>query len=55
MCKCKKCGNEFEVPKNAIEMVFAIYCKPCIGIGLNKMAKMPLKEYMELQAKQIGL
>jgi len=55
MLKCKKCSYEFEVPKNAIEPVFAIYCKACIKEGLKKMAKMPLKEYMKMTAKSIGL
>ena len=55
MCKCKKCGNEFEIPKNAIEMVYAIYCMPCIKEVQKKIAKMPLNEYMKLTAKQIGL
>jgi len=55
MCKCKKCGKEFEVPKNTIEMAFAIYCIPCIKVAQKKLAKMPLNEYMKLTAKQIGL
>lgn len=51
--KCKKCGNEFEVPKNAIEIIYATYCIPCINVSLNKLAKMPLNEYMRLTAKQV--
>jgi hypothetical protein len=57
MCNCKKCGTEFKVPADAIEMVFAIYCQPCIKIALKKMAKMPQKKYMEMQVniKEISL
>lgn len=55
MPKCKKCTSEFEVPKNAIELAFAVYCKDCIKKGLKKMAKMPLDEYMQITAKQSGL
>jgi hypothetical protein len=55
MCKCKKCGTEFKVPADAIEMVFAIYCKPCIKKSLKKMAKMPQKKFMEMQAKQLAV
>lgn len=55
MPKCKKCASEFEVPKNAIEPAFAIYCKSCIKKGLKKMAQMPLKDYMKLTVKSIRL
>lgn len=55
MPKCKRCGNDFEIPKFAIEMVYAEYCKPCINEGLKKASKMPLNEFMKLTVKQIGL
>jgi hypothetical protein len=55
MCNCKKCGTEFKVPSDAIEMVFAIYCKPCIKKSLKKMAKMPQKRFLEMQAKELAV
>lgn len=55
MPKCKKCGSDFEVPKNAMEQVHTIYCKPCIKKALLRISKLPVEEYIKLQAKQIGL
>ena len=51
--KCQKCGNEFEVPKYAIDMVFAKYCKPCIKKGLQAYAKLSHKEVINLHLKQV--
>ena len=55
MCKCKKCGNEFQVPKYAIQMIFATYCKPCIIKRLKAHAKLSPKEVIEMECKSLGL
>lgn len=55
MPKCKKCGDEFEIPKNAIDMAYAFYCKPCVIKAVKKSLRLPVKEYIELQTRQLGL
>ena len=55
MCKCKKCGNDFQVPKYAIQMIFASYCKPCIKKGLKAYAKLSAKEAIQMEIKSLGL
>ena len=55
MSKCKKCGNDFQVPKYAIDIVYARYCKPCIKIGLKAYAKLSIKEVIEMECKSLGL
>lgn len=55
MPKCKICKSDFKVHKHAIEQVYAIYCKPCIIKAIKKTAELSTEEYMELQAKIIGL
>lgn len=53
--KCKKCNSDFEIPKNAIEMVFSMYCLNCIKKAQAERLKMPMDECMKLIAKQLGL
>ena len=53
MAKCEKCGQPLEVPKYAIQMIFARYCKPCIKIGLKAYAKLSTKEVIEMEMKNI--
>ena len=55
MCKCKKCGNEFQVPEYAIQMIYATYCKPCIKEGLKAYAKLSTKEVIEMEIKSLRL
>lgn len=50
--KCK-CGNEFEVPKYAIDPVYAKYCKACIKKGLQNYAKLSTEEVIKLHLKQV--
>ena len=53
MNKCEKCGNKFKVPKYAIQMIFAMYYKPCIKKGLKAYAKLSTKEVIENQVKSL--
>ena len=53
--KCEKCGNDFDVPKFAIDMVYARYCKPCIKKGLKAYAKLSAKQVIEMECKTLGL
>ena len=55
MAKCEKCGQPFEVPKYAIQMIYAKYCKPCIKKGLKVYAKLSAKEVIEMECKTLGL
>lgn len=53
--KCKKCGEDFIIPKNTIDMTFALYCMDCITKAVKEKSKMSISEYMKLTAKGIGL
>jgi len=55
MPNCKKCNAEFEVPKNTIEVAFAVYCKPCIKKAMKKFYSKSIDEQIKLQAKALGL
>ncbi len=54
MKKCEKCGNEFKVPEYAIQMIFAMYCRPCIKKGLNAYAKLSIKQVIEMEFKSLN-
>ena len=51
--KCKKCNKAFKIPENAIEPVYAIYCKSCIYNTLKKSLKLTTKEIIKINTKQI--
>lgn len=51
--KCEKCNSEFEVPRFAIDMIYAKYCISCIKKGLKNYAALSPKEAIELQAKSL--
>ena len=53
MPKCKKCGSQFKIPEFTIEIIETLYCKTCIKAALQKMANMPVKDYMNTIAKSI--
>ena len=53
--KCEKCGNDFEVPKFAIDLVYASYCLACIKVGLRAYAKLPIEEIIKRQLNSLGL
>ena len=55
MCKCEKCGNNFEVPKFAIDPAYARWCKSCIRLGLKAYAKLSTKQVIEMECKSLGL
>jgi hypothetical protein len=55
MAICKTCGNQFKVPKFAIDMVYASYCKPCIKIGLKAYAQLPIEEVIKIEFESMGL
>ncbi len=55
MSNCKKCDNEFEVPANAIEPVYGIYCTKCIINAVRNSLKMPIMDYLKLEAHKVGL
>lgn len=53
MPECKKCGSSFEIPKFSIEILQTVVCPDCIKIALIEQAKLPIKEQIEIIAKDL--
>ena len=55
MCKCKKCGGNYEIPKDSININYIDFCLKCQIDFQRKLMKRTSQEVIKLNAKQIGL
>jgi hypothetical protein len=55
MCKCKKCGENYEIPKDSININYINFCLKCQINFQRKLIKRPLEVIIKANAKQVGL
>lgn len=53
MENCRNCNREFEMPKNCISMLFALYCTKCIEGEIKKFTALSLQDYVNTVLKQL--
>ncbi len=55
MSTCNKCGENYKIPKYSINLGYMKFCGKCLKNASKKLEEISTKEYMQLQAKQLGL
>jgi hydrogenase maturation factor HypF (carbamoyltransferase family) len=55
MCKCEKCGNNYDIPKNTTNFAYMKYCYNCQVKALRNWSKKNSNEIINSTAKSIGL
>ena len=55
MCECKKCGENYEIPKDSININYIDFCLKCQITFQRKLMKRTSEEVIKLNAKQVGL